>query len=109
MITRNEAIATIESAIRDAERRVTKPLRPELAAELRTQSIAAYDESPNRFPTTAILRSYVKSRAAAKLPVAIHAQAGPDSEMRRGRRAKKHILEEMSPGGANALRSLEGD
>ena len=49
MITRDEAIETIESAIRDAKSRVTKPLSDELAAELRAESLAAYDESPNRF------------------------------------------------------------
>jgi hypothetical protein len=111
VITRAEAIATIESVIQDAERRVTKPLSPELVAAFRAESLAAYDANPSRFPTAGILAKYVKFRTSAKPPYASEALANPPSEVRRGcsRPTRKPILDEMSPGGENALRSMEGE
>jgi cellulose biosynthesis protein BcsQ len=99
---------TLKSVIRDAKSRVTKPLSTERAATLHAESLAAYDASPNRFPTAAVVRSYVKFRAAAKPSAGIQVQGDAPLKMRRGARAKKH-LEEASPSGENAVRSLEGD
>src|SRR5258708_7966910 len=111
MITRDEAISTIESVLKEATRRVTKPLRPEAAAAFRAESLAAFDENPKRFPTAGLLAKYVKFRTSAKPPVESQGQADPSADTKRQRtfRAKKPILDEMSPGEENALRRWEGD
>jgi hypothetical protein len=112
MITREEAVSTIESVLHEAERRVTKPLRPEAVAAFRAESLAAYDANPARFPTKGILAKYVKVRTSAKPSVETQAQADPPANSKRRcmpKRVKKPILEEASPGGENALRRWEGE
>jgi hypothetical protein len=66
VITREKAFAAIESEIQQALGRTRKPLRPELAAVIRDNAIAAYDANPSRFPTAWILRRYVQYRTASK-------------------------------------------
>jgi hypothetical protein len=112
MITRHEAISTIDSVLQEAARRVTKPLRPEAVAAFRAESLAAYDSNPERFPTAGILAKYVRFRTSARLPAETQAQADPPAGKKRRRMpacANKPILEEMSPSGENALRRWEGE
>jgi hypothetical protein len=112
MITRDEAISTIESVLRDAATRATKPLRPDAAAVVRAEALAAYDASPARFPTAWLLAKYVKLKTAIRPSTAGQAEADPPATTKRRRmpgRAKKPILDEMSPGGESALRRWEGE
>lgn len=112
MITRDEAIDTIDSVLHDAATRSTKLLRPEAVATFRVEFLGAYDENPSRFPTTSILTKYVKYRTSAKPPAEAEATADAPENTKRRRmptRAKKPILDDMSPGGEIALRRGEGE
>src|SRR6266404_880240 len=111
MITRNEAIDAIESVLRDAAGRVTKPLKPEQVVAFRAEFLAADDENPHRFPTTSILSKYVRFRTSAKPAVQTEATSDPPKDTKRKavRQTKKPILDDMSPSGENALRGLEGE
>ena len=111
MLTREDAIETIESVLQEAATRVTKPLRLEAAAAARAEALTAYDNSPARFPNAAILAKFVQIRTSATPSVAAQGQAGPpaDANRRHVPLRKKPILDEMSPGGENSLRRLEGD
>src|SRR5260370_15775891 len=97
MISRDEAIQTIEAVLNEAAKRVTKPLRFDAVAVFRAESIAAYDVNPERFPTTAILAKYVKFITAAKPSSETQALADPLATLKRNRmpkRPKKPRLEE---------------
>lgn len=111
MLTHGEAIDTIESVLRDASNRATKPLRPDAVTAFRAEAIAAYVECPARFPTAAILAKFVKIRTAARPSTEAQGQADPPADAKRKRvgHSRKPILNEMSPGGENALRRLEGE